>query len=209
MAKSKFLASISAKQIIASLLGTALYMFMNYLVGEAVEGTDQRTRIFGFIDAATGVLSLLFQLLVVKHSVRRLGLGMTLALLPLVSVIGFTVLAVNPTLMFVAVFQAARRAIGFGFVKPSTDMLYSVVTPDEKYKSKNFIETAVYRGGDLVGTWSVKAMWGLGITWISILLVPFAILWALIALWLGREYRRRAATDTTGETSEPETLESA
>jgi AAA family ATP:ADP antiporter len=209
VAKSKFLASISAKQIIASLLGTALYMFMNYLVGEAVEGTDQRTRIFGFIDAATGVLSLLFQLLVVKHSVRRLGLGMTLALLPLVSVIGFTVLAVNPTLMFVAVFQAARRAIGFGFVKPSTDMLYSVVTPDEKYKSKNFIETAVYRGGDLVGTWSVKAMWGIGISWISIALVPFAILWALIALWLGREYRRRAATDTTGETSESETLESA
>jgi AAA family ATP:ADP antiporter len=120
---------------------------------------------------------------------------MTLAFLPLVSIIGFTVLAVSPPLIIVAIFQAARRAIGFGFAKPGTDMLYSVVTPEEKYKSKNFVETAVYRGGDVIGSWSVKAMWGLGITGISIMLVPFAILWTTIALWLGREYRRRAAAD--------------
>jgi AAA family ATP:ADP antiporter len=200
--KSGYLSSISAKQILASLLGTALYMFMNYLVGEAVEGTDHRTRIFGFIDGATGVLSLLFQLLVVRHSVNRLGIGMTLAFLPLVSIIGFTVLAVSPPLIIVAIFQAARRAIGFGFAKPGTDMLYSVVTPEEKYKSKNFVETAVYRGGDVIGSWSVKAMWGLGITGISIMLVPFAILWTTIALWLGREYRRRAAADRPADQHE-------
>jgi len=207
VAKSGYLSSISAQQIIASLLGTALYMFMNYLVGEAVEGTDQRTRIFGFIDAATGVLSLLIQLLVVKHSVRSLGIGLTLAFLPLVSVIGFTVLAMNPVLMFVAIFQATRRAIGFGFAKPSSDMLYSVVTPEQKYKSKNFIETAVYRGGDLIGSWSVKALWGLGITGVSILLVPFAVLWTGIALWLGREYKHRAASQRTGQADEQDNLD--
>jgi len=199
VAKSGFLSSIGAKQILASLLGTALYMFMNYLVGEAVEGTDERARVFGYIDAATGVLSLLFQLLVVRHSVSRLGVGMTLALLPLVSVIGFTVLSVNPTLLFVAIFQATRRAIGFGFVKPSSDMLYSVVTPEQKYKSKNFIDTAVYRGGDVIGSWSVTAMWGLGITGISLALVPFAVLWTGIALWLGGEYKRRAVTQRAEE----------
>ena len=91
----------------------------------------------------------------------------------------------------VAVFQAARRAIGFGFGKPASDMLYSVVTPEEKYKAKNFIDTAIYRGGDLIGTWAVRAIWGVGITGISVLMLPFALLWALIAWWLGREYRRR------------------
>lgn len=192
--KSSYLSSIGAQQIIASLLGTALYMFMNYLVGEAIEGTDQRTRLFGFIDAATGVLSLLFQLLVVRHSVRRLGIGVTLAFLPVVSAVGFAVLAINPALIFVAVFQATRRAIGFGFVKPSVDMLYSVVTPEQKYKSKNFIETAVYRGGDVIGSWSVTAVWGLGLTGISLALLPFAVFWTGIALWLGVEYKRRAVS---------------
>ena len=74
-------------------------------------------------------------------------------------------------------------------------MLYSVVTPEEKYKAKNFIDTAVYRGGDLVGTWSVKALLasGLGVSPISLLLLPFAAIWTLLGLWLGKRYRERDA----------------
>ncbi len=71
-------------------------------------------------------------------------------------------------------------------------MLYSVVTPEEKYKTKNFIDTAVYRGGDVIGTWTIKVMSALGIAGISVVLLPFAILWAIVALWLGRDYRRQA-----------------
>jgi AAA family ATP:ADP antiporter len=171
-------------------------MFMNALVAEAIQGADERTRLFGLIDGATGIVSLLLQLFVVKHAVRKLGVGVTLSIMPIVSAIGFLVLAAQPVIAVIALFQSARRAIGFGLSKPCTDMLYSVVTPDEKYKAKNFIDTAVYRGGDLVGTWSVKAVWGLGIPAISALMVPFALLWAGIALWLGREYRRR---DASGE----------
>ena len=84
-----------------------------------------------------------------------------------------------------------RRSLGFGLTKPTNDMLYSVVIPEEKYKAKNFIETAVYRGGDLIGTWSVRLLSGLGISGISLIMLPFAILWALIGLWLGRDYLRR------------------
>jgi AAA family ATP:ADP antiporter len=73
-------------------------------------------------------------------------------------------------------------------------MLYSVVTPEEKYKAKNFIDTAIYRGGDVVGTWTIRLMsiLGLGIAGISLLMLPFAVISAVIALWLGREYKRRA-----------------
>ncbi len=209
VAKSKYLSSIAAKSVIASLLGTALYMFMNQLVGEAVEGADQRTRIFGWIDAATNALSLVFQLLVVKHAVQRLGLGATLAIMPVLSFVGFALVAVNPALLIVAVFQGMRRSFGFGFAKPSTDMLYSVVTPEEKYKAKNFIDTAIYRGGDLVGTWTVKFMWGLGVSGISLVMLPFAMIWTTIALWLGREYRRRARLEREKDEHEQSKLEPA
>jgi AAA family ATP:ADP antiporter len=210
--QSRYLLAIAVLSIIASLLGTALYMFMTDLVSRAVEGVDQRTRIFGFLDAGTSVVALLFQLFVVKHAVRRLGIGVTLTLLPIVSLIGFVILTIHPVLLVVAVLQAVRRAIGFGFSKPGMDMLYSVVTPEEKYKAKNFIDTAVYRGGDLLGTWTVKLVWGLGISGIALALLPFALLWVVIALWLGREYRRRdeapgADTDDLDK-KRPPTLES-
>jgi AAA family ATP:ADP antiporter len=196
---SRYLTAISIASIIASLLGTALYMFMAELVGEAFATTDERTRVFAFVDFATNAMTMLVQLLVVRHSVRHFGVGITLSLLPIFSAIGFALLALNPAFLLVAVFQALRRAIGFGFSKPTNDMLYSVVTPEEKYKSKNFIDTAVYRGGDLIGIWTVKALWGFGFAGISLVMLPFAVLWGAIAIWLGKAYRQRDRETKTGE----------
>jgi AAA family ATP:ADP antiporter len=191
VAKSPYLSSIAFKSLLASLLGTALYMFMNKLVGETYASADQRTQVFAYIDGTSNFLTILLQLLVVRHAVGKLGVGLTLAIMPIFSFFGFLALAASPVLLAVALLQGARRSIGFGFAKPSTDMLYSVVTPEEKYKAKNFVDTAVYRGGDVIGTWSVKFMWGLGMSGISIVMLPFALLWSGIALWLGREYNRR------------------
>ena len=128
----------------------------------------------------------------VKHIVVRFGIGRSLALLPIISIAGFVLLAFDPVLGVVAFLTIARRALGFSFSKPTTDMLYSVVTPEEKYKTKNFIDTAVYRFGDIVGTWSVKLMMGLGIAGVSLMMLPFAVIWCVIALWLGRDYKRQA-----------------
>ena len=106
--------------------------------------------------------------------------------LPIISIAGFALVAINPSFLAVAAVQAIRRAVGFGLSKPTNDMLYSVVSPEAKYKSKNFIDTAVYRGGDLLGTWTVRALWGLGYSGISLVMLPFAALWVAIALWLRR-----------------------
>ena len=187
--RSKYLSAIGLASIIASLLGTALYMFMTDLVGETFASTDERTRTFAFIDAATNTMAMLVQLFIVKRAVWRFGVGVTLSLLPIISIIGFVLVAMNPSFLVVAAVQAIRRAVGFGLSKPTNDMLYSVVTPEEKYKSKNFIDTAVYRGGDLIGTWTVRALWGLGFAGISIAMLPFAVLWVAIALWVGKAYR--------------------
>jgi len=193
--QSKYLTAIAVTSVIASLMGTALYMFMADLVGEAFSGADERARVFALLDAATSALSLIGQLLIVKHVVHRFGIGLTLSILPVLSLLGFLLLAINPAFVVVALLQASRRAIGFGLHKPTSDMLYSVVSSEEKYKAKNFIDTALYRGGDLLGTWTVKLLLtfgGLGIAGISLVMLPFAVLWGLIALWVGRDYRKQA-----------------
>ena len=191
---SKYFTGIAISSIIASLLGTALYMFMAQLVAQAIPDVDEQTRFFSNINNATNAIALLGQLLVVKHVVHRFGVGVSMSLLPVASVAGFILLAIEPTLAIVALITVLRRALGFGFSKPTTDMLYSVVTPEEKYKTKNFIDTAVYRSGDLIGTWSIKGfvLAGLSIPAISVLMLPFAAIWGAIAIWLGRDYRRQA-----------------
>ncbi|MDJ0916262.1 MAG: MFS transporter [Woeseiaceae bacterium] len=189
--RTRFLLIICGASIIASLLGTALYMFMIDLVAETVSTTDERTQVFARIDLATNLLAFFLQMFVVKQSVSRLGIGLTLAVLPFISIIGFALLALNPAFIVIAILQVVRRSVGFGLSKPSNDMLYSVVPTEQKYKSKNFIDTAIYRGGDLIGTWTIRALWSLGIPIISLVLLPFAAIWVALAIWLGREYKRR------------------
>ncbi len=190
--QSKYFIGIATKSAIASLLGTALYMITAELVQDAIVNADERIQFFSNINVATNAIALVGQLLIVKHVVARFGLGVTMSLLPVVSIVGFALLAVEPTLAVVAILTVVRRALGFGFSKPTTDMLYSVVTPEEKYKAKNFIDTVIYRTGDVVGTWAVRFMVaGVGMAATSFIMVPFALIWSFVALWLGREYRRR------------------
>ena len=205
---SHYFLGIVASSIIASLLGTALYMFAAQLVEESIPGANARIEFFSNINFWTNLFALLGQIFIVRHIVGRFGIGRSLALLPIVSIVGFVYLWMDPTLAVVAFMTVFRRALGFSFSKPTTDMLYSVVTPEEKYKTKNFIDTAVYRFGDIVGTWAVTLSMGGGIFGVSLLaygvslsiagvslfMLPFAVVWTAVSLWLGRDYKRRALT---------------
>lgn len=195
MTSSGYFLSIGFVSVIASLLGTALYMFTANLVEQSGISQTERIQFFNDINYYTNIIALIGQMIVVRHVVGRLGIGISLAIMPIISVIGFAVLAMNPTLAAVALLTIVRRGVGFGLTKPTTDMLYSVVTPEEKYKTKNFIDTAIYRAGDLVGTWSVRGLmsgFGMAVAAVSWLMVPFAAIWAMVAIWLGRDYKRRA-----------------
>ena len=188
-----FFAAIAIALVCANFLGVATYMYMAEMVSVTFEGTDRQTQVFALMDSLINAMSFIGQLLIVKHSVRKLGIGWTLALLPLVSVVGFALLAMNPTFIIVAGLQILRRSITFGLSKPTNDMLYSVVSPEAKYKAKNFIETAVYRGGDLVSSWTIRAIGGIGLSGVAVVCVPIAMIWTALALWIGREYKRRDA----------------
>ncbi len=191
---SNYFLGIALMSLVASLLGTALYMFRAELIETAILSPDARTQFFSNMNVAQNALALVAQMFLVKQVVTRFGVGRSLFLFPFASIIGFAILAMEPTLIAVAVLDVVRRGLGFGFAKPSTDMLYSVVTPEEKYKTKNAIDTAVYRGGDVIGTWAIKllSVIGMGMAAISLMMVPFAVLSAAVALWLGRDYKRKA-----------------
>lgn len=194
--KTPYFLGIGASSIIASLLGTALYMWLAFIIQGEISDSNERVQFFSNMNMFQNIIAMFTQLFLVRLVVAKFGLGRSLALMPALSVVGFAVLTMDPTLMGVAVLTVVRRGLGFGFTKPSTDMLYSVVTPEDKYKAKNFIDVPIYRGGDLFGTWTIKLLMApiIGLTWVGIsaVMVPFAVAWTGISLWLGRDYRRRA-----------------
>jgi len=189
---SKYFLAIAVSSVVANLLGTSLYLFTASLLEQTGTDANEHTFFFSNINVATNGLSIFGQFFLLKYVVNRFGIGFSLAVMPILTVVGFVILAIEPTLLVIAIFTATRRGVGFSFAKPSTDMLYSVVTPEEKYKTKNFIDTSVYRAGDVISSWSLKPILGLGIPMVSAIMLPFALVWATIAFWLGRDYRRQA-----------------
>jgi AAA family ATP:ADP antiporter len=191
--QQRYFAMIAIALLCANFLGGAMYMYIAQMVSVAFEDTNLRTQFFARMDLAVNVLSFILQLLVVRHSVKKLGIGWTLTLLPVLSVVGFAILAINPIFAVIVGFNVIRRAVGFGFSKPTSDMLYSIVSPEAKYKAKNFIDTTVYRGWDVVATWSISMLGaiGVGLAGVALICVPVGLAWMAIARWIGREYKRR------------------
>jgi AAA family ATP:ADP antiporter len=69
-------------------------------------------------------------------------------------------------------------------------MLFTVVDRETKYKSKNFIDTVVYRGSDVTASWLFKGLMtaGMGISQIAWLYLGVMGIWAVGAWHLGKAY---------------------
>jgi len=96
------------------------------------------------------------------------------------------------------VFESAFRAVQRAIMRPARETLFTVVTPDEKYKAKAVIDTFVYRVGDVAGAQLEGALGrlGMGLAAVASVAVPLAIVWAALALWLGRAQQRIAVQST-------------
>ena len=128
---------------------------------------------------------------------RWLNVGVTLALIPVAMFVGFVALGVYPTLVTLMVVQVIYRAGRYGITKPAREVLFTVLSREEKYKSKAFIDAAVYRGGDLVSGWIYAglAFIGLSIGTIAMIAAPVVAVWAIVGLRIGTRGDAMAAGD--------------
>ncbi|MFN7087264.1 MAG: NTP/NDP exchange transporter [Burkholderiales bacterium] len=196
--RSPYLLGICFYLFCYTTLSTLLYLEMARLVSVEFPLPAERTRLFATLDLAVNVLTLAIQVFLTARCLRRFGVTVTLALAPAAAVIGFAVLGFVPVLVVLIVFGVIRRAGEFALGKPAREILFTVVSREEKYKAKNVIDTVVYRGGDALSSWLVAAARGsgLGLSALSFAAVPLAAAWWLTAIWLGRRQRKLELRDT-------------
>jgi AAA family ATP:ADP antiporter len=193
VARSPYLLGIAVLMLFFTISSTFLYFQQAAIVARVFEGDPLgRTRLFASLDLAVNVLTLAAQVFLTGRMLRWLGLGVGLAFLPMLTLLGFTILGAAPVLAVLVVFQVLRRAGNFAIQRPAREVLYTVLSRTEKYKAKNFNDTFVYRLGDQAGAWSYTAIgWlGLGLSGLAFTMVPLSAGWLFLALWLGRRHRR-------------------
>jgi len=186
--RSSYLLHLTLYMLLFTILSTFLYFQQADVAKQSFTNRAARTAFFANIDLAVNVLTLLIQLLLTGRIIKKLGVALTLTLLPLLSVAGFAVLGLAPTLWAVVTFQVLRRAGNFAVARPTRETCFTVVPREDKYKAKSFIDTFVYRAGDQIGAWSYAGLGllGLGPAGISLAAVPISIVWLVNGLWLGR-----------------------
>jgi AAA family ATP:ADP antiporter len=190
---SPYLLAIAAYTLLASLAGTYGYNLQAHLVQEAHMSPEARVAFFARLDLIVNVAALVLQSLIVGRVLARFGVGTALALVPPLSSVAFAVLAARPILPVASGLQALRRILAYGVGQPTNNVLFTVVDREQKYKSKAFIDTVVFRGGDVLTSASVAGLLGLGIgvQGAALVAVPLGLIWLVVALVLGRMHGAR------------------
>jgi AAA family ATP:ADP antiporter len=184
---------------------TMVYFTQANVILDNTDTFSQRVGGFAQFDMLAQIATLITQILITTHLIRRLGVGVTLCVLPLVTVAGFAVLAIWPLYGVMAIFQALHRATRYAVSRPARETLFSVVPPAEKYKAKPVVDVFLYRGGDVAGAGIDGALRALGLSlgWVAATTVPLALIWGVLSVGLGRAQHRKdvasGSADPAGE----------
>ena len=197
--KSPYLINVSVYILLFTITSTFLYFQQAEIARQSFADRGARTAFFASIDLWVNILTLGAQLFLTHRLLRRLGVAVTLAILPALSIFGFGTLASMPTIAVLVGYQVLRRAGNFAFARPTREVLFTVVPREDKYKAKSFIDTVVYRLGDQVGAWSYAGLGllGFGMTGIALVAVPISCAWLVNGWWLGRQQEKMVKQPAT------------
>jgi AAA family ATP:ADP antiporter len=205
LATSPFLLALGLQTVFYTVTSSFLYILQVKLVDTVASGSAARTTAFANIELWVQVATLIIQAFVTGRLISKLGLAVAMAVAPVLTALGFMGLAVMPAILLFVGVRALRGAAHYGLERPSREILFTTVSREEKYKAKSFIDTVVYRGGDVVGGWmegGLSAL-GLGVTGVLLTAMPLAGLWLAISLYLARHSRVKGRAEEAALSAVP------
>lgn len=189
---SRYLQTLSLYMLLFTITSTFIYLEQANMIAAKFTSEADRTKAFANLDLYTNLLTLVTQLFLTRQIIKVIGIGGTLAVLPTLTFAGFGALAATGSVPVLYTYQVVRRGMHYAVDRPAREILYTPLSPDEKYKSKAFIDTFVYRAGDMLGGWTPTWLAAIGTglklatpipTWV--LWMPLSLLWIATAVVLG------------------------
>jgi AAA family ATP:ADP antiporter len=197
---SPFLRLIAGLLLLYVTVNTILYYQQAAVVAAAFTDSAARAAYFARVDFAVNALTVITQVVVTRVLLMRFGVTPLLMLSPVLVAAGLAWLAASPTPLLLAAIQVVHRAGNFSLIAPARESLFTRVDRESRYKAKAFIDTAIYRGGDLVNGWimaSVVAM-KMPLGDVALIGLVVAATWALLGWRIGRTHDEHLATTVVG-----------
>ena len=191
LATSPYLVAIAGVVVLGQVIGGFMYQEQAKYVEGAYTVLESRAALFAKIDLATSVLALFFQAVIVGWLASRGGLRAALGAVPVLLVGSFLALALAPVGAVLLATQVLRRATDYGLFKPTREMLFTVLNPESKFKSKSLIDTLLQRGGDSLAQLTYPLVAGFGLAGVAWVLAGVSVAMLVVALWLAAVFTRR------------------
>lgn len=190
--KSPLMRRVALLMLLGDAVGTVIYALLTDYSGATYATREARTDFAAGIDLCANLLQAALQLTVTRALMVRAGPAPALALDGAVKAVMLAGLAVFSG-AWIAIVAVVTRASAYGVFKPAFDSLYTQVDAETRYKTKNFIDTSVWRFGDLVITSGFNGLRALGMTLPGF--AALAILAAGCSGWVGWKAARSLGDD--------------
>ena len=187
----RFLLAIGLFILLYTMMSTFVYFELKNVMVDYDRAT--RSQYWGLMDLAVNSLAIATALFATGRLATKFGLTITLALVPAIMVFGWTVVAIAPGLGILIALQIIRRAGNYAITRPGREMLFTIVARETRYKTKPVIDIVVYRGGDVLASWTYTGLAqgiGLGLGTIAIVAAAIALMWTLVAIFLGSYFEK-------------------
>jgi AAA family ATP:ADP antiporter len=191
--RSRYLVMITAL-ITVGCTATMIVSYQFDMIAKAAYGSDTAglATFFGRYNGYMGVASFLFQMLLTGHLLRKLGIRITLFILPVIFVGGTVAVLMAPILLTAIILKGSHNLLRFSIDKSSAELLYLPVAPPRiKNQIKSFIDGFMWRVADGIAGLSLYFFANiLGFSPGRIGLVNMAFLggWIAIAFGVRKEY---------------------
>lgn len=200
-----YLIAVSLYIVLLTVTSTVLYNQRNSILAAHFETTDARRAILADIEIWQQSITLFLQCFVSSLLIRRLGIGLTLAALPILTFIGFGVLgftmqssaglAANVVLWTFIMLTISRTGFQHALSRPSREILFTGVSQADRYAAKTFIDTVVYRAGDagaMSGIAALRDRVKIADSAFLFWCLPLAGVWVALSMYLGAWQKRSA-----------------
>lgn len=195
--KSPYVLNQAGFILLMTWVNTVAYFCQTDLVARTYTAIASRTQAIADIDLVVNLCTAAILLMGLGRIVQRFGVTAGLILNPLLMVVAFLATAFSPTLFMIQALQVVRRVAQYAIARPSREICFTVVEQSSRYKSKNVIDTVVYRFGDVSSAWvqaGLRSM-GYGLNGAIAVGVAASMVWGAAALYLGRRYEKIRAQD--------------
>lgn len=197
--RSPYLRSIVGYVLCTSFAATFIYLAQSHIVHDLLKDRVARTDYFATVDIYVAIATLVVQVVIAGPLIGWFGPGVVLCVLPIVQVTGLISIVAAPSLALLMVVLVVGKTATHGLTRPSRELLFTVISREDKYRAKNAIDTVGYRLGDFSGAWLGEGLAAAASAALVGGVAVLGVVWIGLATLLGAGFRRRVEPTSAKE----------